>query len=168
MTSEEVLKGKVVLVVDDEPDVLETVREELSMCIVHKAGDYDTALQYLDSYTYDVVILDIMGVNGFELLEEAVTKGFPAVMLTAHAFSPEAFKKAIRLGAISFLPKEKIPELTGFIEDVVFGGGKPVWEKLFGKLGGFFQKRFGPDWKEKDQFFKEFEEQLKSELNSNL
>lgn len=168
MTSEEVLKGKVVLVVDDEPDVLETVGEELSMCIVHKVGDYDTALQYLDSYTYDVVILDIMGVNGFELLEEAVTKGFPAVMLTAHAFSPVALKKAIRLGAISFLPKEKIPELTGFIEDVVFGDGKPVWEKLFGKLGGFFQKRFGPDWKEKDQFFKEFEEQLKSELNSNL
>src|SRR4030042_370199 len=69
MTRESPLKDKVVLVVDDEPDVLETVADELDMCIVHKAKDYDTGLQYLLSYTYDVVILDIMGVNGFELLK---------------------------------------------------------------------------------------------------
>ena len=58
MSSESPLKDKVILVVDDEPDVLETVGEELDMALVHKAGDYDTALQYLLSYTYDVVILD--------------------------------------------------------------------------------------------------------------
>ena len=167
MTSEELLKGKVILVVDDEPDVLETIEEELNMCIVHKAGDYDTALQYLGSFTYDVVILDIMGVNGFELLKEAVAAGFPAVMLTAHAFSPEALKKSIRLGAISFLPKEKIPELANFIEDVIFEGGKPAWLKLFNKLAGDFNKIFGPDWKEKDRFFQEFEEQLKKELSAD-
>lgn len=47
MASESPLKDKVILVVDDEPDVLETVEEELDMCLVHKATDYDTALQYL-------------------------------------------------------------------------------------------------------------------------
>ena len=67
MTDTSPLKDKVILVVDDEPDLLETVEEELDMCLVHKAQDYETALQYLLSYTYDVVILDIMGVNGFEL-----------------------------------------------------------------------------------------------------
>ena len=164
MTSESPLKDKVVLVVDDEPDVLETVEEELDMCLIHKAGDYDTALQYLLSYTYDVVILDIMGVNGFELLKNAVSRGFPTVMLTAHALSPESLKKSIKLGAVSFLPKEKISELTSFLEDVVTDGGKPVWQKLFDRLGGYFNKRFGPDWKEKDKFFKEFEEELKESL----
>ena len=69
MSSDSALKNKVILVVDDEPDVLETVEEELDMCLIHKAGDYDTALQLLLSYTYDIVILDIMGVNGFELLK---------------------------------------------------------------------------------------------------
>jgi len=164
MTTESPLKDKVILVVDDEPDVLETVEEELDMCLVHKASDYDTALQYLLSYTYDIVILDIMGVNGFELLKNAVSRGFPTVMLTAHALSPESLKKSINLGAVSFLPKEKISELRSFLEDVVLGGGKPIWQKLFDKLGSYFNKRFGPDWKEKDRFFKDFEEELKQDF----
>ncbi|MBW1961726.1 MAG: response regulator, partial [Deltaproteobacteria bacterium] len=62
------LKDKVVLVVDDDPDVLDTVEDVLSMCLVQKASDYETARQYLLSYNFDIVILDIMGVNGFELL----------------------------------------------------------------------------------------------------
>jgi len=164
MNTESHLKDKVILVVDDEPDVLETVAEELDMCLVHKAGDYDTALQYLLSYTYDIVILDIMGVRGFELLKNAVSRGFPTVMLTAHALSPESLKKSIKLGAVSFLPKEKTSELTSFLEDVVLGRGKPVWQKLFDRLGNYFNRRFGPDWKEKDKFFKEFEEELKEGL----
>ena len=165
MGTESALKDKVVLVVDDEPDVLESVGEELDMCLVHKAADYDTAIQYLLSYTYDIVILDIMGVNGFELLKNAVSRGFPTVMLTAHALSPESLKKSIKLGAVSFLPKEKMSDLKGFLEDVVLGEGKPVWQKLFEKLGGYFNKRFGPDWKEKDGFFKELEEELKKSLH---
>ncbi len=167
MTSYDTLKDKVILVVDDEPDILETVDEELETSVVHKAGDYDTALQFLLSYTYDIVILDIMGVNGFELLKTSVSRKFPTVMLTAHALSPESLKKSIKLGAVSFLPKEKISELSQFLEDVVLGEGKPVWQKLFDKLGGYFNKRFGPDWKEKDRFFREFEEELKKSLKDS-
>ncbi len=161
MNSESPLKDKVILVVDDEPDVLETVGEELDMALIHKAGDYDTALQYLLSYTYDVVILDIMGVNGFELLKNAVSRGFPAVMLTAHAVTTDALKKSIKLGAISFLPKEKMSELKEFLEEVVMNGGKSIWIKLIDRLGAYYKKRFGPDWKEKDKFFREFEDSLK-------
>ena len=164
MTSNSPLKDKFILVVDDEPDVLETVEEELDMCMIRKATDYETAIQYLASYTFDIVILDIMGVNGFELLKDAVSRGFPTVMLTAHALSPEALKKSIKLGAVSFLPKEKIPELRTFLEDVVIGGGKPVWLKLCEKLGSYFKKRFGPDWQEQDKFFKEFVEELKESI----
>jgi CheY-like chemotaxis protein len=161
MSEESPLKDKVILVVDDEPDVLETVADELDMAVVHKARDYDTALQYLLGYTYDVVILDIMGVNGFELLKTAVERGFPALMLTAHALTPEALKKSIRLGAVSFLPKERISDLQEFLEEVVMGKGKPLWIKFFDRLGGYFNKRFGPDWKERDRFFKDFEESLR-------
>src|SRR4030042_5385108 len=161
MGKESPLKDKVILVVDDEPDVLETVSEELDQCIVHKAKDYDTALQYLLSYTYDAVILDIMGVNGFDLLRVSVERGFPALMLTAHALTPEALKKSITLGAISFLPKARMDDLKEFIEEVVMDTGRPLWIRFFDKLGAYFNKRFGPDWKEKDIFFKDFEESLK-------
>ena len=161
MEPESLLKDKVVLAVDDEPDVLEAIEEELDMCLLNKARDYNTAIQYLASYTYDIVILDIMGVNGFELLKDSVSRGFPTVMLTAHALSPESLKKSIKLGAVSFLPKEKLSELKLYLEDVVLGGGKPVWLKLFDRLGNYYDERFGPAWREKDRFFKEFEEELK-------
>ncbi|MBN2124871.1 MAG: response regulator [Deltaproteobacteria bacterium] len=164
MSSDSLLEGKSILVVDDEPDVLETVAEELDMCVVDKAKDYDTAVQYLSGYTYDIVILDIMGVDGFKLLENSVDRGFPTVMLTAHALTSEALKKSIKLGAVSFLPKDKIMELRMFLEDVVMGGGKPVWKKLFERLGATFSKHFGPDWKERDEFFKEFEHEMKKEM----
>jgi CheY-like chemotaxis protein len=156
MNEEGHLKNKNILVVDDEPDVLDSVQEILSMCKVHKAENYDTALEYLTSYTFDIVILDIMGVNGFELLKNSVLRGFPTVMLTAHALTPGALKKSIKLGAVSFLPKEKLPELKTFLEDVVLEGGKPVWKKLFDRLGSYFNKRFGPDWEKKDKYLDEF------------
>ena len=117
--------------------------------------------QYILSYTYDVVILDIMGVNGFELLKASLRRGCPTVMLTAHAVTPEALKKSMKLGAVCFLPKEKITELKAFLSDVVLGGGKLSWTRFFDTLSSYFSKRFGPDWKEKDRFFKEFEEALR-------
>jgi CheY-like chemotaxis protein len=162
MSDKSALTDKVILVVDDEPDVLETVADLLSMCIVHKAQDFETARQYLLSYTYDVVVLDIMGVNGFELLRISTKGKFPTIMLTAHAVTPEAVKKSIQLGAVSFLPKEKLPDLKEFIEDVVLHAGRPMWIKFFDRLGAYFDKRFGPGWKEKERFFSEFEEELRA------
>lgn len=163
MAAEEALTNKVILVVDDEQDVLETIEDELDMCLIHKASDFDTAQQFLLSYTYDAVVLDIMGVNGFELLKTAVNRGFPAIMLTAYAVTPEALKKSMKLGAVSFLPKEKMSELKSFLEEVILGRGKSVWKKLFDMFGDYFDKRFGPDWRERDQFFNEFEQELTKE-----
>lgn len=157
------LNGKVVLVVDDEPDVLDTVEETLSMCVVEKAGDFNTALSLLKENTYDLVILDIMGVRGFDLLEHAVAGGFLTVMLTAHAATTESLRRSIRLGAASFLPKEYMAELTEVLEDVLRGEGKRFWwRKSFDRTDEYFTQALGSDWKEKDAFFKEFEESLKS------
>jgi len=157
MNSESPLKDKKVLVVDDEPDILATVAEMLDMCQLDKAGDFETGLQMMMKNRYDVVILDIMGVDGFELLKNAVARDFPAVMLTAHAMTPDALKKSIELGAVSFLPKEMMPHLKELIEEVALGGGKRLWwMETLRKTGPYFDKKFGPDWKEKDKFFKEF------------
>ena len=79
---------------DDEPDVVEFIGDEFEDCIISKATNYDDAIQYLQNYVYDVVILDIMGVNGFEILKQTVSKGFPTLMLTAHALSPDSLKKS--------------------------------------------------------------------------
>jgi DNA-binding response OmpR family regulator len=93
METSHILKDKVVLVVDDEPDVLDTVSDVLEVCLVTKARDFETGRQYLMSYTYDIVVLDIMGVDGFELLKLSPLKaGFPTVMLTAYALTPKRWK----------------------------------------------------------------------------
>ena len=133
----------------------------LESCLVTKAADYETARQYLMTYTYDIVVLDIMGVNGFELLKTSVRRGFPTVMLTAYALTPESLEKSMRLGAVSFLPKEKMSQLDIFLADVVLGGHRPIWGKLFNTLGDFFSKRFGPDWMQRNHYFNEFESSLK-------
>ena len=99
------LKNKLILVVDDEPDILDSVEELLDLCTVHKAVDYSAAVQFLSSNRYDAVVLDIMGVNGFELLKISDLRGFPTVMLTAHAMTPEALKKSIELGLSLFCPR---------------------------------------------------------------
>jgi len=78
-----------VLAVDDEKDILDTIEDVLDEAKVDRATDYDSASQKLKDRKYDLAILDIMGVNGLDLLVEAVNKGIPTVMLTAHAMKPE-------------------------------------------------------------------------------
>jgi DNA-binding response OmpR family regulator len=144
------LDGKRILAVDDEPDVLVVLEDEILQacpnCKIDKATTYKQASEVLVSLTYDLVILDIMGVRGFDLLELAVTRNFPVAMLTAHALTPEALKRSMELKARSYLPKEKLGEIVPFLEDVLryeYGAG---WKRLLGKLKGFFDVRFGADW----------------------
>ena len=109
MNEQSPLQGKTILAVDDEPDVLEAIGEELDMCIVVKMTVYNEALEYLKENRVDMAILDIMGVNGLELLKHAIELNIPSVMLTAHALSMETLKKSIDMGARAYIPKEKIP-----------------------------------------------------------
>lgn len=149
------LKDKHILAVDDEADILETIEDILDDARIDLAGDYETASQKIRARKYDLVILDIMGVNGLQLLEEAAERNIPAVMLTAHAISPETLMESIQKGAISYLPKEKLADLDELLEDLIgaYQRGEPPWKKLFDKLGDYFNERFGEGWKEKDKTF---------------
>ena len=149
------LSGKRILAVDDETDILETIEDILDMATVETAKDYESASEKIRTHTYDLAILDIMGVNGLTLLEETVAKGIPTVMLTAHAVNPETLMASIRKGAISYLPKETLVELDDLLEALLSAqaAGKPPWKLLFDRLGAYFDERFGPDWKAKDETF---------------
>ncbi|MBW2538441.1 MAG: response regulator [Deltaproteobacteria bacterium] len=152
---ESYLKGKSILAVDDEEDILETIEDILEDAHVDLARDYETASQKIRVNQYDLVILDIMGVNGIKLLEEAVARGIPTVMLTAHAVNPETLMTSIRKGAIAYLPKEKLAELDELLNSLLGAHerGDPPWKVLFEMLGDYFNERFGPDWKQKDRAF---------------
>jgi CheY-like chemotaxis protein len=161
--AESILSGKKILAVDDEPDVLTVLEEEIldaaPNCRVDKATTYQEAVERMMSWTYDVVILDIMGVRGFDLLELAVSRNFPVAMLTAHALTPEALKQSFEMKARAYLPKEKLGEIVPFLEDVLKYEYLPGWKLLFEKLKGFFTGRWGENWQKTDEkFWKEFEE----------
>jgi hypothetical protein len=53
-----------------------------------------------------------------------------------------------------------MPEIKRYLEDIVLADGGPVWTRFFERLGTYLDKRFGPDWKERDTYFKEFEASL--------
>lgn len=153
---ESILNNKRILGVDDEPDVLETLEDyldEFDGLIFDKATDYKTGYELIRSWTYDLVILDIMGVRGFDLLNAAVHLGFPTVMLTAHALSAETLKKSIEMGARAYIPKEKMFEIVTFIEDVLTSENRSGWQRLFERLGGFFSSTFGSDWQKDEKAF---------------
>ena len=146
MITESPLDGKTILAVDDEPDVLATLEELLDMCQVVKKSNYEDAVAYINSESPDLAILDIMGVNGFDLLERCVAKKIDAVMLTANAFSLESLKKSLDLGARAYLPKEKMADIVSFLEDVVTKEHEENWQLLFNRLGELLNATFGANW----------------------
>jgi len=156
--SRDILKGRTILVVDDEPDILDTVEEELNMCIVHKAKTAEAALESINKNRYDIVVLDIMGVDGFRILEHTAKNYIPTVMLTAHALTKESLKKAAKLGAASFLPKDKMSELATFLADVIKNDGKSVWKKLFERLSPYFGEKLALTPEEEKAIISEYTE----------
>ncbi|MFO7749385.1 MAG: response regulator [Desulfobacteraceae bacterium] len=149
------LKGKHILAVDDEADILESIEDILDDAELDFARDYATASEKIRNKKYDLAILDIMGVKGMTLLEEAVKREIPCVMLTAHAMNPDSLMESIRKGAISYLPKESLTDLDELLSELLdaHARGKPSWKILFDRLGSYFDKRFGKNWQEKDKAF---------------
>ena len=163
LMGESILNSKRVLAVDDEPDVLEVLEEEIlgyaPNCIIEKATTYQEATNRIESQHYDVVVLDIMGVRGFDLLDQAVKRNFPAAMLTAHSLDPKSLKRSIEMGACAYLPKEKLGEIVPFLEDILESSdGLSAWGRLMNALEGYFAGRWGELWKKSEEkFWKDFE-----------
>jgi len=168
MDTNKLLQGKRVLIVDDEPDVLDSLTELLSICMIDRASTFEEAKSLLETYSYDVVVLDIMGVKGFELLQIAKEKDIPALMLTAHALNEETLKKSAEEGASYYVPKDEIGKIDVFVADVIEAGEKKrnPWVKWFERLGPYFHERInfrGTDWREDHKKF--WDEKLKQFTN---
>jgi DNA-binding response OmpR family regulator len=155
MDSRKILKGKRVLVVDDEEDILQLVTELLDMCKIDTASTFEEAKELLENNTYHIAVLDIMGVKGYDLLEIANERGIPALMLTAHALTKEDLKKSAEKGASFYAPKDEINKLDVFIADVLEAKekNKNIWARWYERLSGFCDRRFGKDWREQDREF---------------
>ncbi len=156
MADTKLLEGKCVLAVDDEPDVLETLVDLLPMCEVVRATTFEEAKELLESQKFDMAILDIMGVDGYGLLDIATRKNIPAVMLTAHAWSPDNLVRSIKEGAVAYLPKEELTNIADYLIDVLTAKkeGRNPWESWHDRLpSSYFERRWGAAWKDTDREF---------------
>jgi len=165
MSAEDKIIGKRILIVDDEEDVLEALSELLYVCKIDMASSFEKAKRSLLNNDYHVAIIDIMGVNGFELLKIANSRNVPAIMLTAHGLSEGNLIKAAEGGAAYYAPKDKISDIALFVSDVigVEGKRKNAWKRMMDRLGSFYDKQFGgSDWREKEsEYWKSFMESHK-------
>jgi DNA-binding NtrC family response regulator len=99
-----------VLIVDDEPDFLETIVKRLRKRKVDAmgVGSGKEAVKILDEQTFDVVILDVRmpGMDGIETLKEIKRKSplTEVIMLTGHA-SVESGMQGMQFGAFDFVIK---------------------------------------------------------------
>ncbi len=160
------LNGKEILAVDDEDDVLQVLEESLSGygAKLDSATSFEEARQKMNSLTYDLVVLDIMGVRGFDLLQLAVAKNLPVIMLTAHAATPNAIKKSIELGARAYLLKDELADVPTFLEDVLQLSYQAVWKKSLDTTDDAFGKKFGPEWRiSEKEFWQKLDKDLKLE-----
>jgi len=157
---ESILENKKVLVVDDEPDILETLEELLYTCSVDTASSFGQAIECLKNNTYDVAVLDIMGVQGYEILKATHKLNIPSLMLTAHALTPDNLKQSMEQGADAYVPKDKLVDISIYIADVLTARqqGKGNRTNWFSMLRPVFDKLFGENWRKSNtDFWDEFD-----------
>ena len=153
--TKDVLAGRSVLLVDDEPDVLDSLEALLDMCRIARAGDFETAKTLLENDSFDIAVLDIMGVDGYRLLDIALRQDTLPVMLTAHALSVEDTIRSFEKGAASYLPKDQMADIATYLNDILEAKekGKGFWWRWLTRMEEYYERKFGPEWKAKDKDF---------------
>jgi two-component system phosphate regulon response regulator PhoB len=109
------MKAKI-LVVDDEPDVLDLVTYNLGQAgfQTQTAADGAEALRKARSFTPDLILLDLMlpELDGLEvcklLRRDAKTSAIPIIMLSARAGEMDRIV-GLELGAVDYVPKPFSP-----------------------------------------------------------
>ena len=120
--------AKRILVVDDEPDIMDvaTVRLKHLGYEIIPAIDAEEALEILQRDTPDLILLDLLlpKMQGDELCKNLKSddryKNIPIILFTASAIRPRLFEKIKEMGADDcimkpFEPEELISKVKKFI-----------------------------------------------------
>ena len=114
-----------ILIVEDEPDVRETIRISLvkEHFVVETAADYFSALDKVNDYDYDCILLDIMlpGGSGLDLLRELKRlRRSDSVLIISAKDSLDDKVEGLELGADDYLTKPfHLAELNARVKSVI-------------------------------------------------
>lgn len=114
-----------ILIVEDEPALRELIQRSLEKerYVIEVASDFDTALDKIEVYDYDCILLDIMlpGGSGLDLLAQLkkLRKKENVIIISAKD-SIEDKVLGLELGADDYLPKPfHLVELTARVKSVL-------------------------------------------------
>ena len=114
-----------ILIVEDEPDLRETIRISLvkEHFVVETAADYFSALDKVNDYDYDCILLDIMlpGGSGLDLLRELkrLQRSDSGLIISAKD-SLDDKVEGLELGADDYLTKPfHLAELNARVKSVI-------------------------------------------------
>ena len=119
--------GKRVLLIEDEPNIIEAISFILSRdgWTVHTHEDGTTAMDKVRSAPPDMIILDVMlpGRSGFDILRDLraddISSHIPIMMLTARGQEKDR-ALAMRLGANHFMTKPfSNTEVRDYVRDLM-------------------------------------------------
>ena len=114
-----------ILIIEDEKDLREVMTRSLEKerFVVETAADYSTALQKINDYDYDCILLDIMlpGGSGLSILEELKKlKKRESVIIVSAKDSIEDKVTGLDLGADDYLAKPfHLAELHARVKSVI-------------------------------------------------
>lgn len=114
-----------ILIVEDEPDLRETIRISLlkENFVVEAAADYYSALEKVNDYDYDCILLDIMlpGGSGLDLLRELKRlRRSDSVLIISAKDSLDDKVEGLELGADDYLTKPfHLAELNARVKSVI-------------------------------------------------
>lgn len=125
-----------ILIVDDEPDIVEALVNYLSDYEVDFAYDADTALEKVASGKFKIVLSDIVmpGLDGIQLLGRIkdMNPGIQVIMMTGQTTLMRA-SESLQEGALKYLlkPFDDISEVDDAIDEAI----KKIkeWEDTFRK-----------------------------------
>ncbi|MDP2157796.1 MAG: response regulator [Nitrospirota bacterium] len=137
------MEAKKILVVDDEPDIVELISYNLKKegFEVSSAPDGDTALARIKKHDFDFLILDLMlpGIQGRELCRilrnDPEARHIPVIMLTAKAEEADRII-GLETGADDYMTKPFSPrELVARVRAVLRRAGERVSDDRTIRIG---------------------------------
>ena len=114
-----------ILIVEDEQDLRETIRASLlkEKFVVETAADYYSALDKINDYDYDCILLDIMlpGGSGLDLLRELKRlRRSDSILIISAKDSLDDKVDGLELGADDYLTKPfHLAELNARIKSLI-------------------------------------------------
>ncbi len=135
-----------ILVVDDEPDIRDTVKDILQDegYSVATAADGEAAREKLAEQRPDLILLDIWmpGMDGISLLKqlrETIDPLMPVVMISGHG-TIETAVEATKHGAVDFIEKPlSLARLLATVKTALRSTAKPTRENLIRSMGLRYQ-----------------------------